>query len=273
MASQVMFFNKNKIDLDNPNASITVTDGTATNTGQSFVDYVRNRNNTSAWLTTGSNDAANTQLDIDMIDERDISDIFLIGHNFKAFTIKYWNGSSYVDFSTAISETTNAVDFNHYSFTEVATSKIRIIITGTQAVDDDKVLKQLIFTNKVLTGQLTGWPEIKNTRHSTNKKISTMLSGKISVVESIGSFECNLSVKNWSSDADLSIVEEIYFGKRAVLVWLSGGDEAQFSSSRIGYRKEDIYLMRAIDDYRPDFVSGLYVSGLKIDLRLKEAIS
>ena len=272
MASQVMFFNKNKIDLDNPNASITVTDGTATNTGQSFVDYVRNRNNTSAWLTTGSNDAANTQLDIDMIDERDISDIFLIGHNFKAFTIKYWNGSSYVDFSTAISESNNSETTNNYSFTEVQSSKIRIIITGTQTANADKQLKQLVITNKLLTGQLNGWPEIKNPRFSTNKKISTMLSGKANVVESVGSFEMSLSVKNWNDNSDLNIVEEIYFGKRAVLVWLSGGDVTQFSSERIGYRKEDLFLMRAINDYTPSFVSGLYISGLKIDLKMREAI-
>lgn len=273
MAAQIRFFNKNKIDLDNPNVTITVTDATATNDGQDFVDFMRNRNNTSAWLTTGSNDAANTELLVEMVDEREISEILLICHNLKAYTIQYWNGSIYTDFSTPIAETVNAELTNHHTFTKVSTSRIKIVITGTQVADADKQIKQLIFTDEVASGQLEGWPVIKKPRHSKNKRITSMLSGKVNVVESVGSFGMDLSVRNWNIDSDMELVEEIYFGNRGVLVWLSGGDQTQFSRAHIGYRKEDIFLMRATNDYTPEFRSGIYSTGVKITMKLRESIN
>jgi len=96
------FFRKNRIDLDVDGITITVTDATATDKGDNFVDFVRNRKNSSGWATTGSNDAANTEFLIVSTDEYSLTDIFLFNHNFKAYTIQYWNGSSFVDFSTPI---------------------------------------------------------------------------------------------------------------------------------------------------------------------------
>lgn len=272
MSSQIMFFNKNKIDLSNDLVTITVTDSIATDTGQSVVDFIRNRNNTSAWLTTDSTDAANTELLIDTIDGREISEILLIGHNFKAYTIQYWNGSIFTDFSTAISETVNTETTNHHTFDLVTTSMVKIIITGTLVVDADKQLKQLIFTDKVQTGQLIFWPQIKKPRHNTNKRVNVMLSGKVNVVESVGGFSVDLSISNWTKSADLDIIEDIYFGKRGVLVWLGGGDEAQFAQQRIGYRKEDIFFMRATNDYIPEWRSFIYQNGIKLTMKLREAI-
>lgn len=273
MGQQIKFFNINRLDLSNTNSTITVTDTVATNNGQSFVDFIRNRNNVSAWLTTGSTDAANTTLVADFGEEREITDIILIGHNFKAYTIKYWDGASYINFSTVISETVNADVETNYEFTQVSTSKIQIIITAAMVVDADKVLKQLIATDKLATGQLVGWPIIRNPRFNTNQKINNMLSGKVNVVDSVGGFSMTLSVSNWNIDADLTIVEEIYFGKRGVLVWPCGGDESQFSHLRIGYRRQDIYFMRATNSFKPTWKSGVYVNGIKMDLKLSEAVA
>ncbi|RLA59598.1 MAG: hypothetical protein DRQ89_13850 [Epsilonproteobacteria bacterium] len=273
MSAQIRFFNKNKIDLSLlDSVTITITDATATNTGQDYVDFMRNRNNTSAWLTTDSNDAANTEIEVLLGDTKEVSNIILVSHNLKAYTIQYWNGSAYVDFSTIISETTNTETTNLHTFTTVTTDQIKIIITGTQTADADKQIKQLIITDEVASGQLEGWPIIKRPRHSTNKKISTMLSGKVNVVESVGGFGMDLTVRNWNIDADLDLVEEIYFGNRGVLVWLSGGDETQFSRAHIGYRKEDLFLMRVVNDYTPEFRSGIYSTGIKVNMKLRESI-
>jgi hypothetical protein len=272
MAAQIKFFNKNKLDIDNVDVNITVTDAVATDDGEALLDLMRNRNNASAWITTGSTDAANTTLVFDMVDERPVSDIIIVKHNLKAFTVKYWDGAVYQDFSTAISETVNTEETSYYSFTEVQTSKLQLIITGTQTVDDDKTIRQFIATDKLLTGQLVGWPIIKSPRHNSSKQINKMLSGKVNVVESVGAFSFSLTVSNWTKDADLNIVEEIYFGRKGVLVSLSGGDDAQFTNRRIGYRKEDIYLMRTVNDYSPEWSKGIYTNGLKINMKLAESI-
>ncbi len=273
MSSQIKFFTKNKIDLSVDNVTISVTDSVATDVGTNFVDFVRNRNNRSAWITTGSTDAGTTTMTIDMTDERDIEEILLIKHNLKAYTIKYWNGASFVDFSTPVAETTNIATTNNHSFDLVTTSMIEIVITGAQVVDADKFIHQIILTTNHSSGQLEGWPQLKRPRQNTNKRTRNMLSGKVNVIESIGGFSVQMEVSNWSIDADLTLVEEIYFGKRAVLVWLCGGDEAQFANQRFGYRLEDLFFMRATNDYSPEYNVGIYTNGLKVKLNMMEAIN
>lgn len=270
-AAPIKFFKKNLIDLSNTPGTITVTDTLATDDGSDVIDFVRNRENDSAWVTTGSADANNTQLDIDLGEGRDMDSILLVKHNWKAFTIKYWNGSAYTDFSTAIAQTTNTDETSFFSFTQVECQLIRIIITGTQTANDDKHLYQLILAE--LIGTLAGWPMIKNPMHDRNKKITKMLSGKANVQESVGAFAVDLEVSNWRSQADLDVVDEVYFKRDAVLVWLCGGNESQFSMELRGYRLEDIYMMRPTNSFEPEYVKGLYQTGTKIKIALTEAIA
>lgn len=274
MAQQIRFFQKNIIDLSQPQATITVTDTVAFNNGQEIVDYVRNRNNTSAWLTTGSNDAANTELLVQFGVGRDVSTIILVRHNWKAFTIQYWDELllSWVDFSTPIAETANTDSTSHFDFDRVETNQIKIIITETQIADDDKELYQLIVTDSIGIGQLEGWPVIKNPVHDTNKRKTKMLSGKIHVVESVGSFQCSLEVSHWKSVNDVSLIEDLYFRREGILLWLCGGDETQFAIASRGYRKEDLYYVRPTNSFEPEFVKGIYSNGQKIKIDLQEAI-
>ena len=61
---QILFLRKNHIDLNRPNPVITITDAAASNTGQDSVIFLRNRNNISGWLTTGSEDATPTVMTV-----------------------------------------------------------------------------------------------------------------------------------------------------------------------------------------------------------------
>ena len=274
MAQQTKFFKKNIIDLSLTYVTMTVTDAVAYDNGQSIINFVRNRNNTSAWLTTESTDAANTEILAEFGVGRDVTDILLVKHNWKAFTIQYWNSDllAWDDFSTPIAETANSETTSHFEFDRVETDKIKIIITGCQIVDADKELYQLIVTEKVGGGALEGWPMIKNPTHDKNKKITKMLSGKINCLESVGAFTADLEVTNWKSANDLAIVEDIYFRREGVLMWLCGGDESQFTYAAQGYRKEDIYFVRPTNNYEPEWAKGIYTSGLKIQMKFAEAI-
>ena len=270
MAQTIKVLKKNKVDLDNDNITITVTDAVATNTGQDFVDFVRNRNNTSAWLTTDTTDAANTTLEVDMADTEVVDKIILVGHNFKAFTVKYWSGIAWVDFSTPISETINATSTAWFTFDQVSTDKLQIIITGCQTVDEDKILTQLIVGEEL--AQLEAYPEIRRPRHISNRRKAKMLSGKLNVIEAVGRFSVQLKMKYWNSDADLNAIEGIYFNRVPVLLWLCGGDEDQFKFKRVGYRLEDLYLVRPTNDYTPEWFKGVYTTGLKITVALDEVV-
>ncbi len=271
MSQQIMFFEKSKIDQNNENVVYTVTDATASDTGESIAHYVGNRNNYTYWMTTDSNDAANTQLDIDMVDEYDFTDIFLVLHNFKAFTIQYWDGSAYQDFSTAINETTNSDNVTRFTFNQVTSSKLRIIITGTQVADEDKQIAQIIVTSFFNQGQLNYWPVVKSPISSLNKREVSLLSGKTLQIETIGSFSCTLDVESWLDSDDLGLVEALYFRRQGVLMYLSGGDETQFWRAQIGFREEDFYLVKPANEFNAQYRRGIYKLGNVTSIELKES--
>lgn len=268
--SAPMFFEKNKLDLDNSNITLTVTDAVADDTGQDVVDFIRNRNNTSGWATTGSTNAANTQLDVDFLDQVDIDNIFLIQQNFKAYTIQYWNGSTYTNFSPSISVTGNSTADKRHSFTQVTTSKIRLIITETFVTDDDKFMTQLIATQ--LIGQLANFPQIKSVKDAKSRRSLKMISGKVKVVRNVGAFSCTLAKNNVVSDADITLMQRLFSSFNGFLVWLSGGDESQFRNLPIGYRLRDLFLMNVTNEYNPEFEDGHYKFGIPIDLDLVEVV-
>lgn len=269
MSGQVIFFDKNLLDLSIASVQITVTDSVAVNDGSAAVDFLRNRSNSSAWITTGSNDTANTTLLANWIDYELVDSIMLVKHNFKNFTVEGFSGMAW---EPILTETNNTKTTTFIETTLPLISQIRIVVYETMVADDDKEMYQLIATKKLGVGRLEGFPLIKSPRLDTRKKISKMLSGKINIMESLGSFSCKLSVENWKSDVDLSIVESIYLNRSGVLMSLSGFREEQFSSSRYGYRDEDIFFVRPKNDWRPEWYAGVYSLGMKVDMDLEECI-
>lgn len=261
-AQQIMFFKKNFADYSDSQVAVTASQSST------YAPFVQRRSNSLGWMTTGSVDSDNTTLTCDFVNLKTIDNIILIGHNFKNYTIKYWDGAAYQNFSTSINVTNSTATTSRHSFTAQATTKIQVTITGTQVANADKRLNQLIATQ--LIGQLTGWPQITNPTMNLNKRLNTMLSGKLNIGTNVGGFYCDLKVTNWSSGADLTIVETLYNSGNGFLVWLCGGDENQFSSVRIPYRLRDLFLMKCQNNHGPEWVQGLYKTGQKITISLAE---
>lgn len=269
MSGQIKFFRKNHIDADRVSPVLTVTDTIATNNGQDYLKFLRNRNNNSGWNTSGSSDAANTEILVDLKDFQTVDTVMLIRHNFKNFLVEYYDTDS-ADFETYQSFTNNE-EVTTLIEKSVYTNQIKITITGTISPDDDKTMRQLIVTENFFSGQFEGWPEIKKPETSLNKKITSMVSGKVRIVETRGAYSCSIDVKLLKIDEDLTLIENIYFNREGVLMLLSGGDEDQFSSRRIGYRNEDIVLVRPVNELELPFVKN-YKSGIKIKMNLAETV-
>lgn len=263
----IEFYRKNWIDLSYENPSITITDATATDNGQNYVNYLRNRDNVSGWATTGSNDAANTTIVVNFGDARELNKIILLQHNFKAFTIKYWNGSAWTDFSTPISETANAAADSYYSFDLVETEQIQIIISGTITADQDKFLKQLLLCEVI--GAFTIEPEIEM-EISQDKSATKFISGKYFVSKQVGGVEIRMRRRSVEVDADLTLWERLFEFYEGFHVSISGGATSVFENQRIGYRPQDIYFMQSRNEHSPNFRDGYYKHGMDLDLRLVE---
>lgn len=267
MSGQIIFYQKNKIDLSVDGVSISVTDSVASNTGESFSHYLRNRKNSSGWITTGSTDAGNTTLTVDMGEGKTLDKIIMVGHNFKNYKIKKWVVNAFVDLLT-VENNTRETTFN--SFDSIITDKIQIEIENTMIADSEKFMRQLILTEGL--GQFNGFPKIQKPTHDTNRIITKMLSGKKSVIESVGAFSCNLTVDVLSDKSDLELIESLYYTKNGFLMSLSGEMEDQFRNKLLGYRDMDIYLMKCTNNYTPEFFKHCYQLGAKVDMKLEEIV-
>ena len=264
----ILFWKKNAMDIDNNDVTITITDATASNTGQAYTDLMRNRNQFTAWRTTGSNDAANTQVDIDLVDEHVLTEIILVNHNLGDYTIQYWNGSAFVDFSTAINVSAGTATTTRHTFNEVSTSQIRMVITGTITPDEDKKIGEFILTD--LLGQLTQEPRIVSPTFDEDKRVTRYNSGKYFVKRSVGGFGFTLRHQGQISDADLDLFETLYERSSGFLCALHGFDTSQFSTVRRGYRLRDIFLMRLASEYTPEWKDGHFDHGINYSHRFLE---
>lgn len=265
MASQIICFEKNRADFSNPDATATASEAA------DIARYVLNRSNSTGWMTSGSADANETTLTVDLGDIRSVTDILFVDHNFKAFeTLWSDDGVAWHDFSPAINELNNAASTSRFVVNEELVRYFRTTIHATQVANADKRLAQFIATKMI--GQFQGWPIIKNPLHSRNKTSVKMLSGKLSVSENVGGFSCELTVSILSNDADLSLFESLFARNEGFLLWLCGGDETQFSSVRLGYRKKDIYLVKCVNDWEPEFADGIYSCGVQVKAKLAEVV-
>ena len=269
MGQQIKFFEKNYIDYNNENAAITVVDTQSTDNGQTIVEFLQSRKNSNAWVTSGSLDSYNTTLEVFLGGAYRVQDILLVGHNFKNYSLDYDDAGVWVDIETV---TSNTDATTHHNMSEVVTSKIRIVITGTMIADENKRMKQLIISRPFNAGQLEGWPVIKPVLDQ-NKKVTEMLSGKVNIAQSLGGYTIDLSIKSCESESDLELFEEMYQRfNEGFLIWCNAGDNAQFKSNRSFWKGEDIFLVKPVDSYTAEWFQGIYSAGMPIKTRLKEVI-
>lgn len=265
-----LILEKNKIDLDFSNVTITPTDGVASDPGTDFVNLLRNRRNDSGWGTAGSSDAGLTTLTVEMTDEHECTDLFLVDMNFKAYTVKYWNGSAYVDFSVPIAETTNTLTTKHHQFAAVSFSRFQIIIQGTMTADQDKLMAQLIITRRL--GQFTTEPYIKKPKIEKGRKVRKMLSGRSNVTRSLGAFSCAFAFPGMTDVTDHALIEAMFDSFNGFLVWLRGDQtNASLFTDVQGFRTKDLYLMTCANDLETEWNGGYFKHGQKIEITLVES--
>lgn len=261
----IKFYRPNIMDLSNVNATITVTDAIASNNGQQFTDFLRNRKNTSGWATTDSTDAANTELLFNFNDLREFDSIMLVGHNFKSFLLEYNDGGTW---DTLQDVTDNALTTNYYTYSPlIETDQIRLTIRATQVVDADKFMAQFIVTESI--GTFSFEPELE-AEISKERKASRYISGKSFVSSQVGGITVRARYAGAHFQADINLLQRLYDFFGGFLVSLSGGTTAQFENSVAPYRPQDLLYMQCSNEYEPNFGDGRFRNGLDMDLRLVE---
>ena len=260
MSHNPIFLRKNRLDLDS-DLQLSATQG------NEFISSIRTKSNDLAWITTGSRDADGTTVEIDLLDPFEINIAILTSHNFKSYTLSYFEERTRA-WVELVGLTDNASSTTWHMFQNVSASKWKLQIQSTQTPNDEKRLGRLILTD--VLGQFTYSPVIKNPIHETGKIVKKMLSGKRSIRKTLGAFRCTLSIKHLRQEKDLALIEKLYNQFFGFEVWLCGGNEKQFFYPAKGYRLQDVYLMQAEDDWGPEMIEGIYANGYEFKMKLAE---
>lgn len=270
ISNGIKFLTKSYADIDYDASTVGMTSGSSSR------DNMRDRR---AWTYTqslGSNDATTETWTVTFDGSYSISRLILAKNNFKNFNVKYYNGSSYVDFANVVTkegtqatvtETANAKTTNYYEFDAVATTAIQLTLNTTQTADAEKTLYELYVGAEV--GTLAGYPAFRPTFHREQlDKKSIRGRDKFTLLDE--QFLCALAFAKYPTAADHAIIQSLWDGWQEFVVYPCGGNVDQFRFPEKGNRLEDFYLVWFQGDFAPNYDQGCYALGLTYNVQLVE---
>jgi hypothetical protein len=252
VAHGMLFFSKSINDLDR----IGVSSNASTNVSRA--DYVRDSTNYKYWISDGSDDTTTETLD-QLFEEQTFDRIHLIGHNLKEFTIQYWDGASFVDFSTPIAETTNDQSTNYYEFDSVLTSIVRITMETTQIPDEEKRITQFLLSTQL--HKLEGYP-VFNPSFDRKTLTKETIRGRRKTAHLDESFRASISFNRYPVASDILFFKTLWDNMTEFLIWPCSADETIFRFNTKGTRLSDIYLCEIDGDFNQWFEANTYELGI-----------
>ena len=264
MSRQISFYQKNFLDFEFESVGISATQG------DEFISQVRSRSLSNGWGSTDSVDADLTTIEVDLADQRLSDHIMLLDHNFKDIEIERFDDLTstwepWIELNGIDQDTT------FIPFPERLVRQFRIIILGTQEPDQPKRLSRLVCTKEL--GQFEHFPKIENVEHNRLVNVREVISGKGSVIRQAGRFQFSLTIPVWKQLKDFELIERLFRQVEGFEVSISSGDGSQFRFGAKGYRPKDLYLMTLVNNYSPEFLEGIYVNGLDLDLNFLEVVT
>ena len=184
--------------------------------------------------------------------------------NIKAGELKYWNGSSYASFSTAVSWSGNTETDQYFEFNEVTTIKFQLTMNTTLVVDAQKQVGQLRILNEV--GTMTANPRSANPKwdeSSINKKTANNGSVFVSLGEK---YSVDLDFQD-SDDTDRALIRSLKALGEPFFIYPGGGSANDEESFRI----RDMYLVNFINPFSFKLRGNLFDTGVMGRLKLREA--
>lgn len=262
-----------------------VSDGTtvSASSGNASAERALDRNSVTYWRTVGSTDAITETFEVTFNEDKTISRILLLDHNFKSFNIRYDVAGAWTHFASVtglsgsmsnITETVFSGDTSYYEFSPVTTGKILISVTTTQVVDAQKYLAQLIVTSEL--GTLSGYPIIKGTELSRNLRVEKMLSGRALTMKSDEFFEVDLEFKDYpaGNSADIDLMFTLHDREDNFLIWLCGGrsGSSYFRKQLRGYRLRDVFPVQVIGSLKPIYSGNVYQNPVNFTVQFREDV-
>ena len=272
ISGKIKFFYENYGDINNDNGYAIASTGSNTrNNARSRKQYLR-------WESVGSDDVTTETYQLGFGANEDINRIVLNRHNFKAFTVQYWNGAAWTHFAnvvtkegtqTNITETTNDKTTNYYEFDYVNTSKILISVDTTIAVDAEKYIYEVIATEEL--GTFEGFPAYAGA-FAKKRAIKQSFEGTQNQSILGENFTCSLSFQRYGVEADHTLIQDLWELDKPFLIYPCGANEDQYRfTNKVGNRLRDIFLVGFSSDFSPNYELNVFELGLNYSVSFKEA--
>jgi len=258
MGTNIKFFNKN---LVGSGCTFTLTSALS-----ALARSLYDRDRRTKLVSVGSNDTTDEDWVIEFGSSVTFDRILIDNHNIKSGYIKYWNGSSYVDFTSAISWSANATTTNYYELSSVTTTKIKIHMVTTMTVNDEKRVGGLFVMNQL--GELEKNPTALNDVDfkEASQKNKTSNGGSLYIFFG-KKFTCKLVFGN-ASVTDVALFETLKNRSSSFFVYIGSGNT---SNVDIGLRVHDIFYVNYTSSFNPNLKNQNVLNiGQKLEVVLEE---
>ena len=260
MGNNFKFFAESSID---DNASFDFTSSSAT-----LTRYLYDNNYNTRLVSSGSNDATPEIYTISFAATITATAIFLGYNNFKNFTIQYSDDDqgSWSDFSSAIAETANAVNYNFYEFTEVSgITDLRVTANTTITTNAEKQLGQLrIF---FLIGEVSANPYNITNPYNENSVVHELGDGGNVYVQFGKKILMTIDFDD-ATEADSVIFRTLKDRYAPFYTYPNGGLSTRTQEP---FRVQDMFLTNYVNPYEPNIRNGFLLDiGTEISLELQE---
>jgi hypothetical protein len=263
-------------NLSKDGATVVASSGDATS------DRILDRNKVSIWKSVGTDDTTTETITITLPSATSITRLFLIGHNWKQYTVKHDSATDFTNvvgldgaLGGGIAETAFTDTTSYYEFTSASVTDLEITVTKTHVVDDEKYLNMVIVTTEL--GTLNGFPEIRTTMNR-GKKTTKMLSGRMNVLDTLDTLDYEIKFRNYptsSADSypdDVALMFTLNERNDTFLFWPCGGRRGTtyFRHTLRGFRLEDVANVKIINELKPKYQTGIYINGIDMSVKMKE---
>ncbi len=145
-----------------PNFFDTITTATVTSGTVTVTNMIDNNIDTQYESSGFNDDLTSTTISIDFTDTQTVSNIVLLNHNLKDYSI-YYNSNVANVFSPDLVFTTNSETSQYFSFTTVTTiTNITLLMNKTITADEEKKVGQFIINNLFYDFTTDRLPTAKN---------------------------------------------------------------------------------------------------------------
>ena len=258
MGNNFKFYTESRID---GNATFTFGGGVP-----DLPKYLYDNNDDTRLVSSTSSDASPVSFQIDFASPQTFDTVFIGYHNFKIFSVTYSTGGGYVNFSPAISTSTNTANYNYYEVTEVTgVTSIQIVAGATITPNETKKLGQFRVMSSL--GEVSANPYNMENPFPEKSFIHEKSDSGSDYVQFGRKIDITIDFDD-ATNADVSLFRTIKDRYAPSYVYPCGG---LATIEQEPFRVQDMYLVNYINPFSPRLRQGFLIgAGTEISLQLKE---